>query len=76
MDRIYKKLVFLIFLTAEILDVSKMFPQHQVSEAKRQSARERWINTGDGAIHQRILDCNKDDGRTTLVRLDGSCNLQ
>ena len=32
---------------------------------------DRWINTGDRAIRQRILDYNEDDCRATRVLLDG-----
>jgi predicted RecB family nuclease len=31
----------------------------------------RWVETGDGAIKQRILDYNEDDCRATRVLLDG-----
>jgi len=37
---------------------------------------DRWINTGDRAIRQRILDYNEDDCRATRVLLDGIRNLQ
>lgn len=31
----------------------------------------RWVETGDPAVHQRILDYNEDDCRATIVLLDG-----
>ncbi len=37
---------------------------------------DRWINTGDRAIRQRILDYNEDDCRATRVLLDGIRNLK
>lgn len=36
---------------------------------------DRWIETGDSAIRQRILDYNEDDCRATRVLLDGIRNL-
>lgn len=36
---------------------------------------DRWINTGDRAIRQRILDYNEDDCRATRVLLDGIRHL-
>jgi len=35
----------------------------------------RWVETGDGAIKQRILDYNEDDCRATRVLLDGIRSL-
>jgi predicted RecB family nuclease len=32
---------------------------------------QRWVETGDDAIRQRILDYNEDDCRATAVLLDG-----
>ena len=37
---------------------------------------DRWINTGDRAIRQRILDYNEDDCRATRVLLDGIRSLR
>jgi uncharacterized protein len=37
---------------------------------------DRWINTGDRAIRQRILDYNEDDCRATRVLLDGIRSLE
>ncbi len=36
---------------------------------------DRWINTGEPAIRQRILDYNEDDCRATRVLLDGIRNM-
>src|ERR1022692_365030 len=37
---------------------------------------DRWVNTGDRTIRQRILDYNEDDCRATRVLLDGIRSLQ
>jgi predicted RecB family nuclease len=36
---------------------------------------DRWVNTGDPVVRQRILDYNEDDRRATRVLLDGIRNL-